>query len=116
MEKCLNLNEENLIKIKRMSNEQEMDFSFFDLIDLFGKGIWSWDNKPNGRLTANRDGSFTLKTMNLLDIEESLIYKALKKTDYNQKKAGELLGLNPRQMNSRVRKFGIRHEKWRTNK
>ena len=47
---------------------------------------------------------------------EDLVLEALKKANWNQKEAAALLGISVDRMNSRVRKFGIKHPSWRVHK
>jgi transcriptional regulator with GAF, ATPase, and Fis domain len=42
--------------------------------------------------------------------------QALEKSGWNQKDAANLLKISVDRMNSRVRKFGLRHPSWRVNK
>ena len=53
---------------------------------------------------------------NLEEVERNLVLDALEKSGWNQKEAAGLLGISVDRMNSRVRKFGIRHPGWRVNR
>ena len=53
---------------------------------------------------------------NLEEVERQLVLDALEKSGWNQKEAAGLLGISVDRMNSRVRKFGIRHPGWRVNR
>ncbi|MBM3335283.1 sigma-54-dependent Fis family transcriptional regulator, partial [Candidatus Sumerlaeota bacterium] len=48
-------------------------------------------------------------------VEKDLVVAALEKADWNQKRAAELLGISADRINSRVRKWGLRHPSWRIN-
>jgi DNA-binding NtrC family response regulator len=54
--------------------------------------------------------------VNLEQVERDLVIQALERADWNQKEAAALLGISVDRMNSRVKKFGLRHSKWRVNK
>jgi two-component system response regulator AtoC len=48
--------------------------------------------------------------------EKELIIKALKENLWVQKNAAKRLGISPRALNYKVRKFGITHPNWRRNR
>ncbi|MCX7019407.1 MAG: sigma-54 dependent transcriptional regulator [Candidatus Sumerlaeota bacterium] len=50
------------------------------------------------------------------EIEKQLVVEALNRTGWNQKDASALLGISVDRMNSRVRKYGLKHPKWRVHK
>jgi DNA-binding NtrC family response regulator len=50
------------------------------------------------------------------ETEREMILKALEQTLWIQKDASELLGVSPRTLNYKVKKFGITHPRWRKNK
>lgn len=50
---------------------------------------------------------------NLRDNEVRLITEALKKTGWVQKKAAALLGITPRDINYKIRIYGIKHDSWK---
>jgi two-component system NtrC family response regulator len=52
----------------------------------------------------------------LEEVERQLVLDALGRTDWNQKEAAAMLNISVDRMNSRVRKFGIKHPAWRVNK
>jgi transcriptional regulator with GAF, ATPase, and Fis domain len=52
----------------------------------------------------------------LEEVERQLVLDALVRSDWNQKQAAALLNISVDRMNSRVKKFGIRHPGWRVNK
>jgi transcriptional regulator with GAF, ATPase, and Fis domain len=54
--------------------------------------------------------------VDLEQVERDLVIQALERADWNQKDAAALLGISVDRMNSRVKKFGLRHSKWRVNK
>ncbi len=54
--------------------------------------------------------------LDLEKVERDLVVEALNKAGWNQKEAASLLGISVDRMNSRVRKFGLRHPSWRVNK
>jgi two-component system NtrC family response regulator len=54
--------------------------------------------------------------VNLDQMEKNLVLAALEKADWNQKRAAEMLGISVDRMNSRVRKWGIRHPSWRVHR
>ena len=48
--------------------------------------------------------------------EKQLIYKALEDNLWIQKDAAHQLGISPRALNYRIKKFGIVHARWRKHK
>lgn len=50
------------------------------------------------------------------ETEREMILKALERTLWIQKDAADLLGVSPRTLNYKVKKFGITHARWRKNK
>lgn len=54
--------------------------------------------------------------LNLDRLEKDLVVAALDKAEWNQKRAAELLGISVDRMNSRVKKWGLRHPSWRINR
>ncbi len=48
--------------------------------------------------------------------EKSMILKALENSLWIQKDAAGLLGISPRALNYKIKKFGITHSRWRKNK
>jgi DNA-binding NtrC family response regulator len=67
---------------------------------------------------ANLDGIIKVPDsgLNIDELERQLVLEALKKANWNQKEAAALLGISVDRMNSRVRKFGIKHPSWRVHK
>jgi DNA-binding NtrC family response regulator/L-alanine-DL-glutamate epimerase-like enolase superfamily enzyme len=53
--------------------------------------------------------------LDLEQVEKDLVVQALEKSGWNQKDAATLLNISVDRMNSRVRKFGLRHPSWRVN-
>ena len=56
------------------------------------------------------------KVLELHDNERTLILRALKECSWIQKKAADKLGISPRVMNYKIKKFNIKHPRWRKNK
>ncbi|MBN1516721.1 sigma-54-dependent Fis family transcriptional regulator [Candidatus Sumerlaeota bacterium] len=54
--------------------------------------------------------------ISLEDVERQLVVAALEKCDWNQKNAAALLDISVDRMNSRVRKFGLKHPSWKVHK
>ena len=52
----------------------------------------------------------------LNDQEKDMILKALEKSFWIQKDAAKLLGITPRTLNYKIKRFGITHARWRKNK
>lgn len=48
--------------------------------------------------------------------EQDIIKEALEKSLWIQKDAAQLLGVSPRVLNHKIKKFGITHDRWRKNK
>jgi two-component system NtrC family response regulator len=49
-------------------------------------------------------------------VERELVMQALRRSDWNQRQAAELLGISVDRMNARVKKFGLTHPSWRVHK
>jgi DNA-binding NtrC family response regulator len=49
-------------------------------------------------------------------VEQELVMQALRRVDWNQRQAAELLGISVDRMNARVKKFGLTHPSWRVHK
>lgn len=56
------------------------------------------------------------RTTNLKEAELRLILDALEQCDWVQKDAAKLLGVSTRVLNHKIRRFGIRHPRWRRNR
>jgi len=54
--------------------------------------------------------------LNLKDIEKERIIEALEKSLWVQKDAAKLLGISPRVLNHKIKKFGITHKRWRKHR
>ena len=105
---------DNLEKIKRLSEKYagfwRLEFTFFDLIDLFGSKIWDWrDLFPEDIIVVD-------KNFNMYVAEKQLILNALEQTQFSQKKAARLLGITPRRLNYRISQLKITHHSWSKNK
>jgi DNA-binding NtrC family response regulator len=57
-----------------------------------------------------------LQGVDLEQLEKDFVLQALERTDWNQKEAAALLGISVDRMNARVKKFGLRHPKWRVHR
>lgn len=105
----------NLEKIKRLSQKYagfwRLEFTFLDLVDLFGKEIWEWkDLFPKDNIVVVN------KTLNLRIVEKELILNALELTGFSQKKSARLLGISPRKLNYIIARLKITHNSWTKNK
>ena len=70
-----------------------------------------------GCVLAETDSeSCTLTTLPLLGQEKELILQALEECLWVQKNAAEKLGVSPRALNYKVKKFGITHPNWRKHR
>ena len=47
--------------------------------------------------------------------EKELIMNALRECSWVQKDAGDFLGISPRVLNYKIKKYGITHSRWRRN-
>jgi two-component system NtrC family response regulator len=54
--------------------------------------------------------------LDLDQMEKHLVLASLEKANWNQKRAAEMLGISVDRMNSRVKKWGIRHPSWRVHR
>ena len=79
-----------------------------DLVRLCGLG--EPRSVPTGRIAIPKEG------IDLDQIEKDLVIAALEENGYNQKLAAKRLGISVDRMNSRVKKWGLRHPSWRVHK
>ena len=68
-------------------------------------------NKMSQEILTTRDPIHSLN-----DQEKDMILKALEKSLWIQKDAAKLLGIIPRTLNYKIKRFGITHARWRKNK
>ncbi len=54
--------------------------------------------------------------LDLKDLEKEAVLEALRKTDYVQKDAAEVLGISKRVMHYKIQQFGIKHPRWIKNR
>jgi len=54
--------------------------------------------------------------VDLEEVEKRYILAALQRAHWSQKEAAKLLNISVDRMNARVKKFGLRHPSWRTNR
>ena len=54
--------------------------------------------------------------VSLREVERELVLSALRRTNWVQKEAAELLGISRRKLNYMVRRMGITHSGWRRNR
>lgn len=64
----------------------------------------------SSRITIPEDG------LDLEQVERDLVVQALERADWNQKDAAALLNISVDRMNTRVKKFGLKHSTWRVHK
>jgi DNA-binding NtrC family response regulator len=69
------------------------------------------DQQRTGSSIVLPEGGISLE-----DVEINLVLQALQRTDWNQRKAADLLGISVDRMNARVKKFGLKHPSWRVHK
>lgn len=54
--------------------------------------------------------------LDLEAVEQELVVQALKRSDWNQRQAAQLLGISVDRMNARVKKYNLKHPSWRVHK
>lgn len=54
--------------------------------------------------------------LDLKHLEKEALLEALRKTDFVQKDAAEMLGISKRVIHYKIQQFGIKHPKWKKNK
>ena len=54
--------------------------------------------------------------LDLKDLEKEAVLEALRKTNYIQKDAAEILGISKRVMHYKIQQFGIKHPRWIKNR
>ncbi len=74
--------------------------------DLFPREILESTSVNLGKLSLDQDGA-SLKDL-VQEFEKGLIVTALKKTEWNQKRAAELLNVNPTTLNEKLKRLNIR--------
>jgi len=115
MDSVIPLTIENLERFRKLSQKYagfwRLEFTFFDLLELFGPELWDWR-----KLFKSGEIKIISGTFNLDKIEKEFLIKALEITGYNQKEAARLLGISPRQVYSRVVKYKIIHSSWKKNR
>lgn len=87
-----------------------MEFTFFDLIELFGEKIWNWR-----RLFQQKEITIVDKQFNLKEMEKRLILNALEMCNFKQHEAAQLLGISPRRLNYWIKINKYKHPLWRVN-
>ena len=70
------------------------------------------NNKPSETATI----SLPEEGIGLEDVERRLVIEALERTEWNQKRAAELLRISVDRMNARVKKFALTHPSWRVHR
>ncbi len=73
------------------------------------------EKKPNQRIEVDLNWQIPSK-MSLIDNEKEIILESLEKSLWIQKEAAKLLGVSPRVLNHKIKKYGITHKRWRKNK
>jgi DNA-binding NtrC family response regulator len=73
--------------------------------DLFPREILESSSVSLGRLQLSNNGA-SLKDL-VLEFERDMIITALQKTDWNQKKAADLLRVNPTTLNEKIKRLNI---------
>jgi two-component system NtrC family response regulator len=73
-------------------------------------GLGEVKTGPRGPVVIPDEG------LDLDEHERDLVVAALEKADWNQKRAAELLGISVDRMNSRVKKWDLRHPSWRVHR
>jgi len=73
--------------------------------DLFPREILESSSVSLGRLQLSNNGA-SLKDL-VLEFERDMIMTALRKTDWNQKKAADLLRVNPTTLNEKIKRLNI---------
>lgn len=67
-------------------------------------------------VSSNFDQQPTNSGSDLAEQEKLLILKVLEECFWSQKKSAERLGISPRALNYKIKKFGITHPNWRRHK
>ncbi len=82
-----------------------------ELIDTYNLSlpVEKGGNREGGSITLGNNGS-------LVDQEKELILNALEECLWVQKNAAAKLGVSPRALNYKVKKFGITHPNWRKHR
>ena len=65
---------------------------------------------------AENEASRQSRSHSIKGQEREMIIRALEESLWVQRAAAELLGTSPRALNYKIKKFGIRHTRWRKNK
>lgn len=91
------------------------DSSFISPKDLSMPGKDYFAAGGTERRQHGDDGSITVDSLNLNEIEKQAIIKALEERNWVQKDAAELLGISPRALNYKIQYHAITHSSWKKN-
>lgn len=73
-------------------------------------------NIPRQTLATAGGGPGTAGGLQLKNLEKEAVLEALRKANFVQKDAAELLGISKRVMHYKIQQFGIKHARWIRNK
>jgi len=104
--------------IRELKNTVERSLLFADGRDIGVEDLGMRSDGPG----PDWDGTSALaglvlpdEGLDLEEVEKELVVKALEKADWVQKQAAMYLGLSPRVLNYKIKRFGITHGNWIVN-
>jgi two-component system response regulator HydG/two-component system response regulator AtoC len=74
---------------------------------LSTSGVISLKHLPKRILGSKEKEMSSSNTLNLLEMEKTLILKALEETGWNQTKAAQLLGISRKQLRTKMKHHGL---------
>jgi transcriptional regulator with GAF, ATPase, and Fis domain len=86
-----------------------LEFTFFDLVELFGPEIWE------RRKLFQQEITIVNNQFNLKETERRLIINALELCNFKQREAAQLLGISQRSLNYWIKNNNYTHPSWRVN-
>lgn len=78
------------------------DWTILEIWDFLGTADWDIDENYDKNPLDDQIRDILIKTLEL--------------TNYNQKKAAEILGITPRKLNYKIKMNNIKHPSWSVNK
>lgn len=93
------------------------DITFHLLVEYFGVQVWDYDIKFGNEIEEEEPelNIRVIETLDLEELEKRATLRALDLAKFVQRDAAKMLGISQRGINYRVKKWGIKHPKWKIN-
>jgi len=98
---------EMLINYEWPGNVRELMHVIERAVILSTSGVISLKHLPKRILGSKEKEMSSSNTLNLLEMEKTLILKALEETGWNQTKAAQLLGISRKQLRTKMKHHGL---------